>query len=63
MSKARTNYRELRAQLIRRGYTLRTFAQRFGFNEQTVYSAAKGLRHGVMSVRIRAKLEEVAYAQ
>lgn len=61
--KARTKYRELRARLIRKGYTLRSFARSFGFNEQTVYSAAQGKRAGVVSVQIQTKLEEIAYAE
>ena len=53
------SYETLRAKLIHRGLTLRSFAIRKGYSVQTVYSAAKRKRHGVKSVQIIKELEEL----
>ena len=56
-------YRQLRARLIARGLTLRSFARKHGFKQATVYAAARGDRAGVESYRINQKLtEELANA-
>lgn len=60
--KASTRYKTLRAKLIARGFTLRSFAQHHGYAYPTVYCAARGSRNGVKSVSILTHLEEVANA-
>lgn len=55
----RTSYRALRASLIHRGYTLRSFALANGYSVPTVYMAARGLRSGIIASRIRRHLEEL----
>lgn len=55
-------YAELRARLIKRGYTLRSFALRFGYSVPTVYFAARGLRAGVQSSRISKHLKRIVHA-
>lgn len=54
------DYRRLRASLIHRGYTLRSFALRHGYSISTVTMAARGERNGVVASRIRRHLEELA---
>jgi hypothetical protein len=43
-----------------KGYTIASFARQYGYNQQTVYHAAKGLRYGIKSAAILEKLKEVA---
>lgn len=51
-------YRQLRARLVARGMTLRSFAHKHGFKQATVYAAARGDRAGIESYRITQKLQE-----
>lgn len=60
--KANRNYRDLRAELIRAGYTLRSFATAFGYRYPSVYCAARGTRAGVVTTKIREHLEQIANA-
>lgn len=60
---ATRNYRELRARLIRAGYTLRSFARQHGYAVPSVYCAARGTRAGVITTKIRQHLEELINAQ
>lgn len=60
---ANRNYRELRARLIRAGYTLRSFAEAFGYKAPTVYCAARGTRAGIITTKIKRHLEEIANAK
>lgn len=57
------NYDQLRAALIRRGYSLRSWAATAGYPVTTVYGAARGERSGIKAVKIRTELEEFAYAK
>jgi hypothetical protein len=57
--KANKNYRLMRSRLYLAGHSFRSFARQHGFPERSVYSAARGERAGVKSVRILRKLEEV----
>jgi hypothetical protein len=57
-SKKTRQYRKLKASLIHRGYTLRSFAAAHGYSAPTVYMAARGQRHGIISVRIQRHLRE-----
>lgn len=61
--KANRNYRDLRARLIRAGYTLRSFAAAHGYKAPTVYCAARGTRAGLVTTKIRLHLEEIANGQ
>lgn len=56
-------YLDLRVNLLRRGYSLRSFAVTFGYPVPTVYDAARGARMGVKSVKILNHLKQLAYAQ
>jgi len=56
-------YAELRARLIQRGFTLRSFAMQHGYSIPTVYHAARGLRCGIISTRIINHLNQIAYAK
>lgn len=53
------NYRKLKASLIHRGYTLRSFALAHGYCVPTVYMAARGKRSGIIATKIRRHLEEL----
>lgn len=57
-----TSYPDIRARLIQRGYTLRSFALAFGYSIPTTYCAARGTRAGVQTTRIRNHLLKFAYA-
>lgn len=61
-AKASPAYKALRARLIEKGMTLRSFAAAHGLPYPTVYCAARGTRAGIKSVQIRRRLEEVANA-
>lgn len=52
-------YHDLRAALLRAGWTLRSWALAQGYAVQTVYGAAKGTRAGVKSTKIRTELERI----
>lgn len=54
-------YLDLRGRLIARGTNLRRWALGNGHPVTTVYSAARGDRHGPVSVRVRRKLEELLH--
>lgn len=58
-----SDYDELRARLLLKGYTLRSFALRHNYQIPTVYDAARGTRGGIISTRISQHLKQVAYAQ
>jgi len=58
-SKTERRYQSLRGRLIQRGYTLRSFALAHHYSVPTVYLAARGLRAGVESIKIRKHLEEM----
>jgi len=64
-NKARKNgcddYSKLRGSLLHRGYTLRSFAHEYGYAYTSVVAAARRDRAGVVTVKIRKHLEEVAY--
>lgn len=60
--KASSRYNSLRARLVARGFTIRSFAQHHGYAYPTVYCAARGTRAGVVSAKILRHLEEVAHA-
>jgi len=60
--KKRDPYRSLRARLLHHGLNLKSFARMHSYAYTTVHSAARGLRGGVKSVKIRKHLEEVANA-
>lgn len=60
-AKVKTKYDSLRATLIGKGTNLRRWAADRGYPATTVYGAARGLRGGIRSVRIRRELEEFAY--
>lgn len=49
----------MRAALIHRGFTLRSFALANGYSVPTVYMAARGERAGVIAIKIRNHLEEI----
>jgi hypothetical protein len=51
------DYLRYRAGLLHAGHTLASFARTFGYRPQTVYSAAKGRRHGIQAIRIRKHIE------
>jgi hypothetical protein len=57
---ASDDYRRIRSSLMVKGYTIASFARQYGYNQQTVYHAAKGLRYGIKSAAILEKLKEVA---
>jgi hypothetical protein len=57
-----SGYLDLRVRLIRRGYTLRSFALQHGYSVPTVYCAAKGSRKGIVATRIAKHLKTFAYA-
>jgi hypothetical protein len=57
MDRNARKYRELKATLISRGYTLRSWALAHGYKPTTVYGAASGVRAGIKSIRIRKQLE------
>lgn len=59
--KVNRNYQDLRSSLIKRGTNLRRFALQKGYPVATVYDAARGLRHGIVSMEILRQLEEAAY--
>lgn len=50
------NYRQLKAALLLRGHTLRSWAIAHGYNPNTVYNAARGIRHGKKSAPIAREL-------
>lgn len=52
-----SRYQELRWRLLRRGFSLRGWALKQGYPVTTVYSAARGERIGVRSMRIARELE------
>jgi hypothetical protein len=56
------DYRALRANLIHRGFSLRSFALAFHYAPPTVYAAARRQRAGKQTMKIRKHLEEIAYA-
>lgn len=58
MSKANANYRSIRAELIRQGYTVASWARSHSFRPTTVYDAAQGKIAGIKAMAIMAKLEE-----
>ncbi len=58
---ARSKYQTLRSRLLDRGFTLRKFALKRGYNVQTVYDAARGDRNGIISKRIRKELEGIIH--
>lgn len=60
---ANQSYKRLKRKLLERGWNLRQFAIRNGYKVATVYDAARGSREGVLSVKIRRELEELAYAE
>lgn len=51
---------QIRIALLRKGLTLRGFANRYGYKPSTVYAAARNERLGVVGWRVRQHLEEVA---
>lgn len=63
MEKAIAKFRtppQIRIALLRKGLTLRGFANRYGYKASTVYAAARNERLGVVGWRVRQHLEEVA---
>ena len=54
-------YKSLRAELIHRGFTLRSFALANGYSVPTVYMAARGDRSGIISTKIRNHLEQIIH--
>lgn len=54
------NYRTLKAALLLKGYTLRSWALERGYNPNTVYNAARGIRHGRKSAPIAKELASFA---
>lgn len=55
-------YRRRRAGLIRVGLTFASFARRFGYKPQTVYSAASGRRAGVKASLITRHIDRIISA-
>jgi hypothetical protein len=56
--KASIKYNHLRSRLVRRGYTLRSWAMDRGLPVGSVYSAVKRLRNGVRATHIQQQLEK-----
>jgi hypothetical protein len=63
MSRAKTEYSDLRASLINRGTNLRQWAAQNNYALTTVYAAARGSRNGIKSVQIKRKLEAFIYGK
>jgi lambda repressor-like predicted transcriptional regulator len=57
---SRTNTKQLRGQLLIKGYTLREFAKRHGFSERTVKAAMRRERHGPKSQAILEAIRNVS---
>ena len=60
--KASPDYFDLRTALLRKGYSLRSWALANNLAVGSVYGAAKGHRNGKVSTQIRIALEEFASA-
>lgn len=54
---ANQNYRDLRAKLIAKGYTFRSWAKKRGHAVGSVYNAVRGTRCGIKATKIRRELE------
>ena len=52
------DYRRIKAEMARRGTTLRAWALKRRLSPQSVYDAASGARSGPESRRIRQRLEK-----
>jgi len=50
---------EIRGELIKRGYTVSSWARANGYRPSTVFEAIRGNRHGIISTEIRSKLEQI----
>ena len=61
INKLRFEYPALRARLIERGLTLRSFALTHGYSIPTTYMAARGDRRGIIATRIRKHLEKICH--
>ncbi len=55
---ANKSYAETRAALLRRGFTLASWARARRHRPSTVYDSVKGLRHGLVATKIRYQLEK-----
>lgn len=51
-------YLRRRAKLLAKGHTVVSWAEQQGYHPQTVYSALKGARNGVLSNKIRTEIDE-----
>lgn len=51
------NYQATRAALIKKGFTIASWARRHGFKPSTVYDAVRGRRSGIVAVKIVNSLE------
>jgi hypothetical protein len=58
IEKSTKRFQAIRADLIRRGYNVATWAEKHNIPASTVYDALKNRRHGVVSVRVRQQVKE-----
>lgn len=54
---ASSNYRKTRAALVRRGFTIRSWARAHSFPVTTVYGALRGERAGIKAVAVQQQLQ------